>query len=96
MPRETLIFDHGERDFIRSDYPWAVAIRITIQGGRGGAAPDGTPGEEGESKSEVFVAAELPVRLRVVVGRGGRGSGGGQPGEDAYAIVELYDREVER
>lgn len=88
--KDILIYS-SDGEFLKADYPWCKHIRITIQGGRGGASSDGTPGQLGESSSMLLDTANLPDHLSVVIGKGGKGAPGAQDGEDGLVIVELYD-----
>lgn len=89
-PTEVLIFTE-DGQFLKSDYPWATSIRITVQGGRGGASSNGAQGGYGQSTSAEYFFDVLPERLTVVIGKGGRGAPGAQDGEDGLVIVELYE-----
>ena len=82
-PAEILVFGAGEYVFYPSDYPWATELLVTAAGG---AASDGTPGT---AESRRFRAADLPQRLRIHCGRGGRDQRG-RRGQDGYVIIELY------
>jgi hypothetical protein len=67
------------------------AVRACLRGGDGGAASDGTPGSAGETVWLLLCDDEIPSELTIVLGRGGRGAPGARDGQDAFAILELYD-----
>ncbi|MEU0059079.1 hypothetical protein [Streptomyces sp. NPDC006334] len=90
--REMLIFDTpGTVLFQKANYPWLARLRVRVQAGGGGAAgADADPGEcivrtggTGGGYSEALIeAAALGATETIVVGAGGAGGVGNQPGED--------------
>jgi hypothetical protein len=82
-PDEILVYGAGEYLFYPADYPWAKEFVLTAAGG---AASNGNPGT---SETRRFHASELPWRLRIVCGQGGRAADG-RRGEDGFVLIELY------
>lgn len=92
VPREVISYLPPGGTFRKVDYPWLVAVRVTLKGGDGGAGARGEPGQPGESASRVILASDLGEEELVTVGEGGRGaSPGAGDGRDGYLLVELFD-----
>lgn len=67
----------------------AISVDImTCGAGAGGS--DGQDGANGELTVQRFNAADLPGKIEVEVGKGGRGSGNGGDGADGYALVVTH------
>jgi len=81
-PREILSIPPPGGVFAKSDYPWLKALRITLHGGDGAPASDGTPGRACEAKSMMVSASDLPESITFWLG----------DGEGAHAMLELYGR----
>lgn len=64
---------------------------MVAQGGHGGAAADGTPGEPGQLWTARLQVGELFEVERLWVGEGGPGGDGAEKGDDAMVLLELYD-----
>lgn len=85
--REVITYGPGRHEFRPADYPWLKRVRVYLQGGQGGNASDGAPGQPGEFVHHERVAADLPPVVAIHVGRGG----GGRRGDDGLVIIELYE-----
>lgn len=53
----------------------ATWVRVELQAGTAGGASDGSPGQPGEHFEKVVPASDLPDRVAVEVGAGGRPRG---------------------
>lgn len=90
--REVITYGPGRHEFRPADYPWLKRVRVSLQGGRGGSASDGTAGQPGKFVHHEYVVADLPPVVEMHVGHGSRGGyGGGQRGDDGLIIIELYE-----
>jgi hypothetical protein len=91
-PRDVVSYSAPGGTFRKADYPWLVAIRVTVRGGDGGAGLNGEPGGTGESASVVILASNLGDEEVVTVGAGGNAAApAGRAGQDGYVLVELFD-----
>lgn len=91
VPREVISYSPPGGTFRKGDYPWLVAVRVTLKGGDGGAGERGEPGQPGESVSKVILASDLGEEELVTIGEGGKGASGVGDGHDGYVLVELFD-----
>lgn len=90
MLREVLTYPPGCYIFRLGDYPELAAVIVAVQGGHGGAASDGTPGEPGELTIRGFGVDQMPDHLHISVGSGEPGGPGGEDGGPAFVLLELY------
>jgi len=88
LPRETIILTK-DTVFQKSDYPWLIAVRVTMQAA---SSYDGNPGH---TESSLIRATDFAESVYYHHSRGGRGLEG-QQGDDGYVIVELYEEMPER
>ena len=77
VPREMISYSPPGGIFRKGDYPWLVAVRVTIKGGDGGTGARGEHGQPGESVSKVILASDLEEEELVTVGEGGKGASPG-------------------
>jgi hypothetical protein len=87
---EVVVFSYPGGTFYKASYPDLAGIRITLQGGRGAPASDGSPGKPGEMVSKYLPARKIPARLDISVGRGGLHPESGIRAEDGSVLIELY------
>ena len=79
-------FDRDDT-WVRPDRASAIDV-LVIGGGAGGTAD--APGESGQASLKRFCAPDIPPSMEIEVGKGGRGTGGGQDGRDGCAVVITY------
>jgi hypothetical protein len=91
-PREILTFVAPGGTFRKADYPWLLAVRVTVRGGDGGGASDGTPGQDGQTALTLLRVEDLPAEVPITVGAGGKGAPPlGKDGADGFVLMELFD-----
>lgn len=98
MLREVLTYGPGRHQFDPAAYPWMEYVVITVIGGDGGAASDGTPGERGTWRTDRFSAAlwrSWGVGSIVITAGEPPTGPGAQRGGDGCVIIEIHGPPVE-
>jgi hypothetical protein len=83
------VIEYFDRDGTWTRPERAAAVDALVVAAGGGGSLNG-PGQSGEAQAMRFTAPDIPETMDIQVGKGGRGTGGGQDGGDGCVVVVTY------